>query len=64
MRKQKLLFSESYIMDSTTVAPSLQSLEEERRSRGGGGGGRGEEKEKGEGHPSLIRSPSLDRDSC
>lgn len=37
MRKQSLLFSESYIMDKTTVAPHLKSPEEEQR-----GGGEGE----------------------
>lgn len=42
-------------MDNTTVAPLCRA----QRRRGGA-----EEKEKGEGHPSLIRSPSLDRDSC
>lgn len=65
MRKQNLLFSESYIMDNTTVAPLCRA----QRRRGGvereeDGGGEEEREEKGEGHPSLIRSPSLDRDSC
>lgn len=62
MRKQNLLFSESYIMDNTTVAPLCKA-----QSRRGGAEGEEEEErghEKGEGHPSLIRSPSLDRDSC
>lgn len=54
MRKQTLLFSESCIMDNTTVALFCRA---QRRSKG-------EEKEKGDGHPSLIRSPSLDMDSC
>lgn len=55
MRKQTLLFSESYIMDNTTVAPLCRA---QRRSRGE------EEREKEGGHPSLIRSPSLERDKC
>lgn len=52
MRKQNLLFSESYIMDNTTVAPLCRA---QRRSRGGGGG---EEKEKG-GRPSIFDKEPL-----
>lgn len=53
MRKQALLFPESYIMDSATAALRRSPEEEEE-----------EVKREGRAHPSLIRSPSLDRDIC
>lgn len=49
MRKQNLLFSESYIMNNTTVAPLCRA----QRKRGVAEGGGGEEKEK-DGRPSIF----------
>ena len=48
MRKQNLLFSESYIMDNATVAPLCRA---QRRSTGEGGGEGGEGKG---GRPSIF----------
>jgi len=51
MRKQSLLFSDSYIMDNATNSSS-PSPEEEQRARG-----RRRRRRRAGGHPSLIRSP-------